>query len=103
MNVVTRGGSKRVSHWSSKLNPILLSFLCQMYTTQGTDSGVVMNQQRRLSKVKEERGNSLSTKKKSNEKWRQQSKQLREVTDDDCVIVLLQCHFEMKGDNRPHC
>eukprot|EP01084_Bolivina_argentea_P062331 113964_1 len=51
----------------------------KMYTTQGTDSGVVMIQQQRLSKVKENQGNSSSTKKKSSEKWRQQSNQLREA------------------------
>ncbi len=69
----------------SKLDVILLSFLCQMCTTQGTDSAVVaMNQQQKSSKVKGNPGNS-STKKKSNDKWRQQSEQLREVT--DCVIT----------------
>ncbi len=93
VNVVTRRGSKCFSHWSSKLNPMLLSFLCQMYTTQGTDSGVVMIQQQRLSKVKENQGNSSSTKKKSSEKWRQQSNQLREVTDADCVIVFAAVSF----------
>ncbi len=63
-----------------------------MRTTQGTDSPVLMSQQQKSSKVKRDPGYS-STRKKSNDKWRQQSKQLREVT--DCVIT----HFEVIFSN----